>query len=123
MTRASTVSINPNLDIPPDARLALKAARRSDHKAFFVGAIALRGGAIVGVGYNHGTKHAEVKCLQAIWPSKRKGLTVWCIRLTRSGLLRMSKPCPECREYLRKNGVKTVYYSDEVGSIQRLMEF
>ena len=101
-------------------KLAANAAKRSDHRCFFVGAIALRGGAIVGVGYNKGTKHAEVKAIQNIWPNKRRGVVLHVVRVTRSGTLSNSLPCKSCQRYLLKSGIKIVNYTSQNGTFERL---
>lgn len=98
-------------------RIALRVARKSDHKLFKHVAIVVRGGAIVAVGYNHATTHAEVAALNKLWPSERRGTRVWSMRMNRSGHFRMARPCPNCMRYLKESGVKMVYYTDRVGDI------
>lgn len=74
-----------------------------------------RGGAIVAFGTNHDGTHAEVAALNNLWPDQRLGTRAISIRLRRSDTLGMAKPCLACQEYMRKNGVKSVMYTDSEG--------
>jgi cytidine deaminase len=74
-----------------------------------------RGGAVVAFGTNHDETHAEVAALNNLWPDQRPGTRVISIRLRRSGTLGMAKPCPECQEFMRNNGVKSVMYTNRDG--------
>jgi deoxycytidylate deaminase len=101
--------------------IATKYANRAYSKRHRHIAIVEKGGAIQSIGYNHRQDmHAEVNALQSIWPSKRVGTTVWSLRLGMDGNLCMAKPCSDCEAFLRANGIKTVYYSDETGSIIKM---
>jgi len=102
--------------------LPLKLLRRlaeiSPHPRYRHGAVALRGGAIVGKGYNHDGVHAEHSCLSGIWPNKRKGLTIWVGRITKSGEWADSKPCSECEAMLKDSGIRKVVYSTSEGFVE-----
>lgn len=92
-------------------------AAKSNHR-FRHAAFVMKGGAVLSYGYNHNNCHAEVNALKKLWPSKRKGCSVFVIRLTGSGmLLAESKPCEECQKYMRKHGVKRCSYSTADRSI------
>lgn len=97
-----------------------KLATKSTHKLYHHVVIATRGGAIIATGVNHNNTHAEVSCLNQIWPNRRKGLKIWSFRLRRDGKMGMAKPCTECQEFLRENGVKMVHYTDGSGQIQTM---
>lgn len=101
-------------------RLAMKLAYHARHKAHKHAVMVFRGGNIVAVGVNHDTIHAEVAALRTLWPCERRGTKVVSIRLTRGGKLGMAKPCPDCEAFLRKNGVKTVIYSNKNGQMERI---
>lgn len=101
-------------------KLIIRLAFKSGHKWAKHAALVLKGGAVVATGFNHEWNHAEVSALQKLWPNKRRGTTVWSIRLTRTGRLAEAKPCPACDQFLRENGVKAVVYSTQDGRIERM---
>lgn len=94
------------------ARLATK---RSTHKCHRHAALVIRGGAIVATGFNHGETHAEVAALKKLWPSERRGTRVLSVRVRRSGSLGLARPCADCEQFMRENGVKAVEYSTSGG--------
>lgn len=96
-------------------KLASKSPHQHKHAV-----VVERGGSILSYGYNTGWNHAERCALGKLWPDKRKGVTVWSLRISNRGGFLMAKPCPRCEEYLRQNGVKEVLYSDHDGSIVRM---
>lgn len=96
-------------------KLAAKSVLQHKHAV-----VVEKGGAILSCGYNVGWNHAEKKALGKLWPDKRRGVTVWSLRVSNSGRFLMAKPCPRCEEYLRANGVKEVLYSTSDGSITRM---
>lgn len=99
---------------------ALKMTERSQHSVFWHGALVKRGGNILAKGYNHGSRHAEEMAIKKLWPSKRVGTTVWSIRITKTGKLASSKPCPKCMALLRASGVRCVIYSTCEGKLERM---
>lgn len=98
-------------------RIARVLSKKSNHRWARHVAIVVRGGAVVAVAHNHDTTHAEVAALNRLWPSERRGTRVWSLRVTRSGLFRLARPCDNCMRYLRESGVKTVYYTTSTGDI------
>lgn len=96
------------------------AKARAQHPFAFHAVVVMKGGATISKGFNWGERHAEKNALGKLWPSKRRGCTIYSIRVTKGGKLSSAKPCPVCHEYLKENGIKTVYYSDSDGSIQRM---
>ena len=103
---------NHNMNI---TRLTNLARTKARHKAHKHAVMVTRGGAIVSFGTNHDEVHAEVAALKQLWPSERRGTKIVSIRLRRSGTLGMAKPCPECQEFMRQNGVKSVMYTNRQG--------
>ena len=99
-------------------RIAQLIAPKSEHRWAKHVALVVRGGAIVAVGYNHATTHAEASALNKLWPSERRDTRVWSMRLNRSGKFRMAKPCADCMRYLRSAGVKAVYWTNSEGDIE-----
>ena len=104
----------------PFATLAHKLCKQSTHKQHHHGVLVVRGGAIVAMGYNRNPIHAEVHGLKKLWPDHRKGVTVYSFRFLKSGGWAMAKPCPSCEAYMRKNGVKLVYYTDKFGKLIKM---
>lgn len=90
------------------------------------GAVAVRGGRVVGVGVNsyqndhnlfdilpfNRTTHAEQACLRAIGENAR-GAVMYVARVNRDGEEKMSKPCSMCQKALREAGVRKVVYTIE----------
>lgn len=101
-------------------RLAKKLAKKAQHTFALHAAIVQKGGAVVATGYNHNWVHAETMALGKLWPSQRKGTKVWSIRVTRGGRLANAKPCKDCESYMRRSGVKVVWYSDDTGQMVRM---
>lgn len=94
----------------------LKHVHESDHRQHRHVAVVERGGAILAVAANKKTVHAEVRALKKA--GHTKGVKVWSMRLTRGGVLGMAKPCPACEAYMREVGVKTVFYSTDMGVVR-----
>lgn len=98
-------------------RHAEKSPCRHQHAA-----VVLAGSRVLAFGYNHDGLHAEKAALKRVKPSYRKhgGLVVISIRLKRDGTLGNSKPCQECQGYMERNGVVSVYYTDDKGKQQEM---
>ena len=101
-------------------KLAKRLAKKARHTFAFHAAIVQKGGAVVSTGYNHDWIHAERKALNNLWPNKRKGCTVWSIRVTAGGRLANAKPCKACELYMVENGIKAVWYSNDTGQMVRM---
>ena len=99
--------------------LIARTARKALHRTFFHVAIVTKGGAVKAVGYNHGSIHAEVMALSKLWPNQRPGCKVWSIRVRKNGSYGLARPCDDCAEYLRTNGIRTAIYSNEDGKFVR----
>ena len=80
-------------------------------------AIVVRGGAILSVGVNAGSTHAEVAALEQLAWSERRGTTVYSLRIRKDGSLAMGKPCVRCMAYMREYGVKKIVYSLSNGTM------
>lgn len=78
----------------------------------------MRGGRLLAVGNNGKGCHAEVDALEKLAPQERYGCTVYSVRVARTEAHPgMAKPCPTCEAYMRKYGVKKVYYSTATGDV------
>lgn len=100
--------------------LAKKLCSQSGHHQHHHAVIVVVGGAIKAMGYNHSVKHAEVTALSKMWPCERKKAKVYSYRWGHQGRFAMAKPCPNCEKYLRQNGIKTVYFTNNDGVLERM---
>ncbi len=73
-------------------------------------------------GYTKGNKtHAEYEAVKKIRNHRDlSNIAVVNVRLNKQGDFRLSKPCRKCVDYLKGLGIKTVYYSTELDSFERL---
>lgn len=99
---------------------ATEIAKRSTHRSYKHGVIVTKGSSILATGFNHGTIHAEYHALNKLWPSKRRGVTVWSVRITPGGRLSCAKPCPKCQKLLIENGIKKVIFSTHKSTIETM---
>jgi deoxycytidylate deaminase len=75
-------------------------------------------GKILSRGFNISELHAEISALIKIPPEQRVGATVWSIRTAGTDShLANARPCPRCRKFMLKFGVKRVLYSDREAHI------
>ena len=95
------------------------AANAGHHQHHHV-AILTKGGSVIAIGVNRGTRHAEDSVLRKVWPNRRRGLVLWSFRLTKTGKLAQAKPCSKCQKMLLCNGITKVVYSDSKGLIQTM---
>lgn len=80
---------------------------------------------VVSKGYNKLKTHPKVDGFihaeqDALLKAEEECDTLIVVRVSRSGKLRCSKPCPKCEEFLRAHGIQTVYYVDWDGEIQEM---
>lgn len=66
------------------------------------------------------TLHAELHALQGLTREQLEGAVMFVARVTIGGLARMSKPCPGCQELLAGTPIKTVYYTNGTGKIEKM---
>lgn len=113
-------------------KLAIEEAERSDYR-FRIGAVVFKGSRIMSSGHNgirssrihplhknyNNSLHAEQDAILNIkdW-STLKGCSILVIKISKSkGIMSMAKPCDMCQSLLRHVGIKTMYYSNELGEI------
>jgi tRNA(Arg) A34 adenosine deaminase TadA len=111
---------------------ARRIAEQSTYGAFRHGAILAKGNRVLSQGWNskdfcqfaerfyhkddgNATRHAEIACIHNVERSILQGSTIFVVRINRTGILRMSKPCPMCQSALRHVGVEKVVYSTNNG--------
>lgn len=94
--------------------LAHKLSFDSCHNRQKMGAVIVRGGAVLSLAANHRRwgGHAEVRSLAAA--GDVAGATCYVMRYNR----RISKPCPNCRELLILRGVKKAVYINHLGEVE-----
>lgn len=103
-------------------KLMKKLANRSDHKKSLHASILISGGRILSQGYNLNSKHSEVRAISPLWPGYAIGSVMINLMVKRkSGELGNSKPCPKCRELLKKEGIrKVIYFNGEMFVEERI---
>lgn len=93
------------------------------------GAVVVKSGRVVGVGYNkfknhpdvvpeslikvHCSRHAEEVAIREAG-SNAKGAILYVARVNNQGLDRNSKPCVVCSKLIKKSGIKKVIYTMEI---------
>lgn len=104
--------------------MAKKSISRQKH-----GAIIVRGGSVIGMGYNkdknnplsvspehiktHCSRHAELEAIRdAKW--NVRGATLYVARVNNLGQDRNSKPCSLCENIIRETEIKKVIYTRSV---------
>jgi deoxycytidylate deaminase len=104
-------------------KIAKLMARRSNARNFKMGAVVARGRKVIGLGANdvikthprsntpHGHIHAE---LSAILNARQdvNGTTLYIFRAGKDEDPLLAKPCRNCQALLKKEGIKTVVYSN-----------
>jgi len=113
---------------------AIEEAERSDNR-FRIGAIIFNKKNVISSGHNCSFRsakhlipsfqkrkhsiHAEV---DAIIKARTdiKGYSLLVIRLNAKGGLTLSKPCSHCMMYIEYVGIKNIYYSNNLGEIERI---
>lgn len=92
----------------------VKTARASKRN-FRHATLVIRGGAVIASACNTLDRHAEKRAIMKLWPNYARGSTIINLRLTRTGF-GLARPCDECMELLRKEGVAKVIYSNAEGT-------
>ena len=110
--------------------LARRVAHQSTFEGAHHGAVLVRGASVINVSENknsfcsfgrrfrngeiqlgHATVHAELGSILGIERRKTEGAEVYVARVSKSGALKMSKPCPMCEAALRHVGIKRVVFT------------
>lgn len=101
-------------------QLAKKSTMNQRH-----GAVIVKGGEIIGQGYNHAATfmshswscHAEVSAILNLKNKSKRYLedaTLIVVRIGPDSIgcpMKLSKPCENCRKAIEKAGIKKVFYS------------
>jgi len=99
---------------------AMKQARKSNVR-YKHGAVVVKNGKIIGVGYNKYCIscyaihkiciHAEIDAISNCSPKFLNGATLYVIRLNNQNELQSSKPCKRCKDYIIRSKISIVYYT------------
>lgn len=120
-------------------RSYLSRAMKMAHRSRVVqrhGAIVVKGGSILSMGFNRYSNdpklfpvnhfssdklnhedrtsisvHAELAALRKLTPEQLRGATVYVARVTPSGAVGSSEPCPACALELKRVGIKKVIFT------------
>lgn len=110
---------------------AIRQAERSTFYRARIGAVVVRGGRILGRGYNriryyHESRHIIHKHKESLHaevdaiinsPCNLRGATMYVARLRKDGGLALAKPCKYCAELINKCGIKRVIYTTDLGEM------
>ncbi len=106
-------------------RHALIQAEQAPHAQWRVGAVIVRGGNILGTGFNRYRNdpsqvelsgvsyHAEAAAIRKA--GDIRGATLYVARVTRSGDLGSSRPCARCQALLAHSEIDTVVWTTPTG--------
>jgi deoxycytidylate deaminase len=103
-------------------RLLKKLSLKSNHHQHKMACLLVRGGRIIGRGYNMVKSHPDSphKCFKQIHAEFHAVLnagydvenaTAYIFREKKDGTLALARPCRHCMVFLIKNGVKEIVYS------------
>lgn len=108
--------------------LARKSSARNTH-----GAIIVKGGRVLGTGWNKNRNHpaivspehiktncsyhAEEVAIREAGEDNVRGAIIYVARVSKNGEDRDSKPCPKCEALIRQTGIKRVIFTMESGEI------
>jgi tRNA(Arg) A34 adenosine deaminase TadA len=114
--------------------LAARTAAAGEPRNHKLGAVAVRGGRVLGVGANKARNtpsldiprsawsvHAEASCLrQVAYPN---GATLYVARVTGVGRTRLARPCPRCWDLAYRLGVTKLIYTTNHGvAVERIID-
>lgn len=112
-------------------RIAINSAITSSYHKHKMAAVLAKGNRVVSVGVNQQKTdpniarktnrvdklHAEMHCIGRNRDEDLRGLTIYIVRVTRTGL-GLSRPCPLCWEMIRSVGIREVVYSTHTGWVR-----
>ncbi len=108
--------------------LARRMAKESTYGKLRHGAVLVKGGSVVSVGFNkgcysafgqrfrhhsigHATQHAEISAVLGVSEKNTRGASLFVVRINNYDKFRMSKPCCMCHQVLNFVGVRKVFYT------------
>lgn len=114
-------------------RMAAKTALHSSFKQHRVGAVIVKGGNILSVGFNTRqpssvlgtpTRHAEASAILKLMKEQRQhelvGSSIFVTRFTAGGRVGLARPCHHCMGLIRASGLKRIYYTTNEGTTESI---
>lgn len=98
--------------MPPWIKVAHKESANGVHHSHLLGAVIVRGGAVLAKAANRSPIHAEVRAIKKAGDCQ--GAVLFVVRRT----LSMSRPCPNCMANIKNAGIKKIVYLDWHGEVQ-----
>jgi len=97
-------------------RKARAISQKARHHRSFHGVSLVRGGVLLGFGFNHDEIHAEVAAIRLYGGNNNlRGSTLISTRVTKTDHLANARPCVDCMHAIRSAGIKRIIYSDNLG--------
>lgn len=108
--------------------LARKVASNSEFVTFRHGAVLVKGGSVINIGYNknqfnsfasrfrkvdkqYSTIHAEMASMLGVDASKTNGAIIYVVRINNDHCFKYSKPCKRCQAMMKYCGIRKAVYS------------
>lgn len=101
-------------------RLGRDLAAKSTHVWAYHAVVLTKGGAVQASGANVDGRHAEKSAIyhlprRATGEVSAAGMTLWSMRINKTGTFGMALPCPACMEILRMAGCRCVMFTTPEG--------
>jgi deoxycytidylate deaminase len=97
--------------------LAMRLTRRSTHRRHAMGAVVVRGGAVLAAAANGGRKGQCAERLALRWKGASAGRFAGAsLYVARSNGL-CSKPCADCQSAIKRAGIKVVWFVNANGQM------
>lgn len=121
--------LDPSIKPPRYFKWARNCAGHSEHGIYKMGAIIIRSGQIIAVGWNKNKSHPKAKNYTTKIHAELDALIMpriedvfdahmYVVRLTNGGALATSKPCKDCMILIQEAGLASVTYIDDQGQIK-----
>lgn len=112
-------------------KTAADAAKFATHSRYQVGAAIFVGNKLISIGWNEDKtdpkqrsifrwRHAETAALVGTRKSDLTKATMYVVRVTKTGMLRIARPCPDCQRILRAAGIRRVVYTNRLGKPEHM---
>lgn len=105
---------------------AKRLSKKSEHHKHHIGCVIVNKNTMIGFGFNrlrthpksthkYKSTHAELHATLGVPCKELEGSDMYLYRQHKDGTLATAKPCEGCQEYIRKCGIKRVFYTIENG--------